>query len=110
MKFLTLTSLKDSASMLPPAVSRQLLEATIDYMNKMKQAGKVLEMYHLAGCERYVVISELDSAEELAMDAAALPFGPFMNWETYALADSNEVWKVELEIMKRAEKLFPAPK
>ena len=78
MKFLTITSLRDSASMLPPAVSRQLLEATINYMNQLKQAGKILEMYSLAGCERSAVISEFDSAEELAKDVAALPFGPLI--------------------------------
>ncbi len=41
---------------------------------------------------------------------AALPFGPFMNWETYALADEMEVLKAEVEIMKKAEQAFPAQK
>jgi muconolactone delta-isomerase len=79
-------------------------------MNQLKQAGKILEMYSLAGCERSVVISEFDSAEEVAKTTAALPFGAFMNWETYALADEMEVLKTELEIMKKAEQAFPAQK
>jgi hypothetical protein len=34
MKFLTISTMKDTASTMPPSVMRQLLEATIDVMNQ----------------------------------------------------------------------------
>ena len=70
MKFVHITSLKDTASTLPPAVTRQLLEATVAWVNQRKQAGKLLEIYAMAGWRRTMAIYEVESAEAVVQGVA----------------------------------------
>ena len=107
MKFVIFASLKDTASMLPAATIRQLMEATVDYLKQMKQSGKILEAYALAGSERTMTISELNSAGEIAQIIAGVPMGAFVSFETYPLADFEEMMKYQIESAKRAEQLSP---
>ncbi len=107
MKFVTFGRLKDTASMIPVATSRQLMEATVDYLKQMKQSGKILEAYALAGSEQTMTISELDSPGEIAQMIAGVPMGAFINFETYPLADFEEMMKYQIESAKKAEQLFP---
>ena len=107
MKFVTFTSLKDSASMIPAATIRQLMEATVNYLKQMKQSGKILEAYALAGSERTMTISELNSPGEIAQMIAGVPMGAFINFETYPLADFEEMMKYQIESAKKAEQLSP---
>jgi len=107
LKFLIITSVKDTMSTLPPAVARQLFEATVAWMNEQKQAGKVLEIYSIPGWRRSIGISEGDSAEEIARLIAGVPIGGFLDFEVYPLADFNEVMKANIEAFKRAEQRFP---
>lgn len=109
MKFLVIASLKDTASTLPPSVGRQLMEATLDLMNQEMKAGRILEMYFMAGSNRSMVISEAKSGEEIVKNISRLPIGGFMDFETYPLADFNESMKAWIENMKAAEKMFPGP-
>jgi len=109
MKFLTIAKMKDTASTVPPSVMRPLMEATLDLMNQNKKAGKILEMYFMAGSGRSMVIGESKSAEELVQVISTLPVGGFMDFETYPLADFNESMKAHIESMKAAEKIFPGP-
>jgi muconolactone delta-isomerase len=109
MKFLTISKLKDTASTLPPAVARQLMEATLNLMNQEMKAGRILEMYFMAGSGRAAVIGELKSAEELVKVISTLPISGFMDFEVYPLADFNESMKVQIEALKAAEKMFPGP-
>ena len=108
MKFLTISSMKDTASTLPPAVSRQLMEASIAWVNQQRQAGIILEIYSIPGWRRSAVICEHESAEHLARTLSTVPMGPFMDFEVYPLADFNESMKVHTESARRAEQLFPA--
>jgi len=108
MKFLTITSLKDTISVLPPATSRQLLEATAAWVNEQKKAGVILEIYAIPGWRRTIGISERESAEDLAQALGEIPLAAFMNFEVYPLADWHEAIKAQIEALKRAEKLFPA--
>ena len=85
------------------------MEATLDLMNQNKKAGKILEMYFMAGSGRSMVIGESKSAEELVQVISTLPVGGFMDFETYPLADFNESMKAHIESMKAAEKIFPGP-
>ena len=109
MKFLTITSLKDTISTLPPATSRQLLEATVAWVNQQKKAGVILEIYAIPGWRRTIGISERESAEDLAQALGEIPLAAFMNFEVYPLADFGETMKVQIEALKRAEQLFPSP-
>jgi len=109
MKFLTITKVKDAAASLPPAISRQLIEATLDYMNQHKKEGKILEFYHVPGWGRFIVISENKSAEEIAQNIIGMPTAAITDFEVYPLADFNESMKMYIDTMKMAEKLFPNP-
>ena len=109
MKFLTIASLKDTASTLPPSVMRQLMEATFDLMNQEMKAGRILEAYFMAGSGRSMVIAEVKSAEEIVKNISGLPIGGLMDFETYPLADFNESMKIYIEAYKAAEKMFPGP-
>jgi muconolactone delta-isomerase len=109
MKFLTIGKVKDIASTVPPSVMRPLMEATLDLMNQNKKAGKILEMYYIAGWNRSIVIGEQKSAEELVQAMSTLPVGGFMDFETYPLADFDESMKATIESMKAAEKMMPGP-
>jgi hypothetical protein len=111
MKFLTIGSIKDTFSTLPPAISRQLMEATLNWINQQKQAGIILEVYMMVELKRSMVICEHKTAEEAAQTIAAVPMGGFMDFDVYPLADFNVSMKAALESIKRAEHLFPsAPK
>ena len=108
MKFVGIISVKDTMSTLPPAVTRQLLEATVAWGNQQKKAGELLEIYAMAGWRRTMVIYEAESAEAVVQRIAENPMGAFLNVETYALADFDEMMKANIESVKRAEQLFPA--
>ena len=109
MKFLTITTIKDTMSTLPPAISRQLLEATVAWVNEQKKAGVILEIYAIPGWRRSIGISERESAEDLAQALGEIPLAAFMNFEVYPLADFGETCKAQIEALKRAEQLFPSP-
>ena len=106
MKFVSICSVKDI--MPPPAVLRQLLEATVAWVNQRKQAGKLLEIYGMAGWRRTIAIHEAESAEAVVQSVTENPLGAFLNHEVYPLADFDEVMKANIESAKRAEQLFPA--
>jgi len=107
MKFVSICSVKDTLSTLPPAAVRKILEATTAWVNQKKQAGKLLEIYGIAGWRRSLVIYEAESAEEIVQTVTENPLGAFLDHEVYALADFNEVMKLNIESVKRAEQLFP---
>jgi muconolactone delta-isomerase len=109
MKFLSIGTMKDIFFTFPPAVQRQILEASIAVMNQHKKAGRVSEFYFIPGWGRSVVIQETKSAEEVVQIIGATPVTAFMNIETYPLADLNESMKTMLESLKAAEKMFPSP-
>ncbi len=109
MKFITITKMKDVAASLPPAMARQLIEASLSYLNQHKKEGKILEFYHVPGWGRFIVISENKSAEEIAQNIIGIPTAAFSDFEVYPLADFNESMKMYIETMKTAEKLFPNP-
>jgi len=108
MKFLTISKVRDSAALFPPATVRQLLEATLAFVDAQKKAGKLLEAYALPGGGA-AVICEHPSAEDAAQTIASIPVGGLMSHEVYPLADFNVVMKASIESLKTAEKLFPSP-
>jgi len=109
MKFLVIGTLKDTFSMLPPAVGRQLMEASVAWVNQQKKVGKLLEIYAIPD-GRPVGISEHPSAEDLAQTLAGVPMGGLLNFEVYPLADFNQAMKANIEAYKAAEQMFPAKK
>ena len=108
MKFLTISTLKDTFSTVPPAIARQLVEATLAWTNEQKKAGRIPEIYEIAGGGS-AVICEHPSLEDVVETLANIPMGGFMNFEVHPLADFNQSMKAYIEAFKTAEKLFPSP-
>lgn len=106
MKFLTISTNKEAMSALPPAMVRQLLEASTAWVNQQKQAGVIKEIYWIPGLGT-AVICEHESTEHLVQTLTTLPLGPFMNLDVHPLADFNESMKAHIEAAKKAEQLFP---
>lgn len=107
MKFLTISTMRDTISMVPPAISRQIMEASLAQLDELKKAGKILEIYAIPGGGG-AAICEHPSVEDLAQTLEAIPMTGFMNMQVYPLADFGEVMKASLESVKRAEQLFPS--
>ena len=109
MKFLSITTLKDTFSMIPLATQRQLMEASLAWVDAHKKAGEILEVYETP--EGTIVICEHPSVEEFMQRIASIPMGGFMNFKVYPLADFKVSMKAYINAIKQAEKLFPgAPK
>ena len=107
MKFLVISSFKDSVSALPPDVAKQIMGVSLDHINQARKEGKILEIYVMPGWGRSMSIEEHDSAEELNRNLGISPIAPFINFEVYPLADFDagiEVWQ---ERSKAMEKLTP---
>jgi muconolactone delta-isomerase len=109
MKFLFISSLKDVAFTVPPPVMRQLMEASLAWVNQKKKEGVILEMYELAGCNRWAVICQHESAESMVQIISTMPFNSFMNHDIHALADYNTAMKAYIESVKASEQMMPGP-
>jgi hypothetical protein len=106
MKFLTVSKIKDSAALCPPATTRQLLEATLTFIDAMKKAGKLLEAYAIPEGGT-AVICDHPSIEDVAQTIASIPIGGLMSHEVYPLADLDETMKAVIETFKKAEQFSP---
>ena len=106
MKFLTISKMKDSATLVPPATMRQLMEATLAWMDGQQKAGIILEAYAIPSGGT-VVICEHSSVDDVAKTVASIPMGGLLNCEVYPLADINETMKVYVESLKSAEQSIP---
>lgn len=106
MKFLTISKMKESTSLVPPSTARQLLEATLAWADGQVKAGKILEMYAIPEGGT-VVICEHPSIEDLAQTLASIPMGGLMNFQVYPLADLNTTMQAYLASFKAAEQGMP---
>jgi muconolactone delta-isomerase len=111
VKFLGIGKQKDAAAMLPPAVIRQLLEASIANMKQQKKDGKILEFYFVPGWFKTVIIMENQSAEGIFKEISGAPITNYMDIEIYPLADGFGTADAMIETLRQAEKMMPgAPK
>ena len=109
MKFLTIAKLKDTATMLPPAVSLSILEASVAAMNQQKKEGKLLEFYYSVGDGKIVGILNYDNADQWAKDHSKIPILNYMDYEIYALADYDEYINNAREALREAVKMMAGP-
>jgi hypothetical protein len=107
MKFLTIAKIKDMALTLPPALGRQLTEASAAVVNKQKKEGKILEVYWIPGAGTMVTISEFKTAEEMVNSFNQAPVANYTSFENYPLADFNESMQIIIERLKELEKMIP---
>ena len=106
MKFLLISSYKDTMSTIPPAMARQMAEGLIGWTNQQKQAGVVLESYVVPAWKKAVIICEMDSAEKITEILPGMPGFGFMDFELYPLADFDGAVQSLVEALKKAEQLF----
>ncbi len=108
MKFLVIAKMKDTASALPPAVARQIMEVSVAALEQQRKAGELLEFYYSpAGCS--VVILEQKNAEEWVKNQGAVPILNYANFEVYPLSEGFSAMKTLIEGFKMAEKMMPGP-
>lgn len=68
---------------------RQVIEATLAWVNAQKKAGKILDIYAIPR-GRTAVICNHPSAEDAAQTIVSIPMGGLMTFEVHALADFDE--------------------
>jgi hypothetical protein len=108
MEVLTIGKFKDVGLTLPPALTRQLLEASVPIANQQKKEGKILEFYWIPGAATYVTIGECNTAEDMVKNFNAVPISVYMGYEIFPLADYNDSMKILIETLKVMEKMVPA--
>jgi muconolactone delta-isomerase len=108
MKFLMIGKPRDVVYTLPPALGRQLTEASVVAANKQKKEGKFQELYWIPGAATCVTLGECKTAEEMVKNFNEIPWNAFYAYEIYPLADFNESMKIIIERFKEAEKMMPA--
>ena len=107
MKFLSICKVKDSFSMVPPSMGRQLMEATMTWTNQQVKAGKIVEIYS-CGPGITAAICEHPDADDLNRVISTMPMSGFMHFDIYPLAEINSSMQTYIEAYKAAEKMFPA--
>ena len=106
MKFLLISSFKESMATLPPAMARQMTEGMLSWMQQQRQAGRVLETYVVPAWKRGVLICDFESADQITQVLPGMPGFGFMDFELYPLADFDGAVKSLIESLKRAEQQF----
>ncbi len=104
MKFLSMATVRDTFSMLPVAVQRQLMEATLAWVDERRKSGEILEIMQTS--EGSVVICEDATVEQFMETQASIPMGGFMDFKCYPLADFNASMKAYIEACNRAEQVY----
>ena len=87
MKYLTITRVKDLFYMIPPERQMEIMEGLTAYIDKYRKSGKCREIYIAPGLKTGVTIWEIDSGEEADRLWIENPMYPFLDVETYVLAD-----------------------
>jgi len=107
VKFLLISSYKDTMTTLPPAVARQMSEGMLGWMQQQRQAGRVLDAYVIPAWKRAVLICDFESGDQITQILPGMPGFGFMDFEVYPLADFDGSVKYFVEALKKAEQLMP---
>jgi hypothetical protein len=91
MNFLRTTTYKDSWYALAPEKRSQITAAAVAYHEKYLKAGKLKDTYTFADNGRLMTIWNVASFEELATIVMESPHATFVNSETAAFLDHQEV-------------------
>lgn len=87
MKYLIITSMKDTFSTLQTETKRQLLELEANWIYRYKSAGTLSEVHMIAGRNKIVAITNHESPEDLHNVLSTWPTYMYMDLEIYPLAD-----------------------
>ena len=90
MKFLVMSSFKDTYFTLPPDKIKKIMEGTYEVLRQSRNTGTLLDLYYIPGWDRAVGIEEHDSAEKLNQHLSSTPAAPFLKFEVYPLSDFDE--------------------
>ena len=97
MRFLIHTKLRQVP---PPEMAPALLEGSLEWLRRYKEAGKIEQAWELAGMLGGGGIGNVDSAEELDDLMREWPYQPLVDIEIYPLADLERSWQKALELAK----------
>jgi muconolactone delta-isomerase len=106
MKLLCITKVKDSLLTMPPAVMRQILEASAAAIEQQKKQGKVLEYYYSPAGYNIVILDYKD-AEEWAKDQLSVPVLTYVDTQVYPLTDGSTTINGMIEVLKATEQMMP---
>ena len=93
MKFIKIGVHNEKFWTSPPADMAQMVKSQCAWLEKQKQAGKLLEAYYLPGCLRNITIWEFESAEAIDKHFLDDPLSSAFDWEIHPATDLFEHFK-----------------
>ena len=93
MKFIKIGVHNEKFWTSPPSDMAQLVKSQCAWLEKQKQAGKLLEAYYLPGCLRNITIWEFESAEAIDKHFLDDPLSSAFDWEIHPATDLFEHFK-----------------
>ena len=103
MKFLAMTRVKDTFTVLPIEIKVQLMEGVTAFINKYRQADTCKGIYSIANIKGSVSIWDVESSEKMAEIVRENPFAPFQDIELYVISDNDTHMKAQIELLKRLQ-------
>jgi hypothetical protein len=94
MKILSIGKPKESRLSLTPDKVKELMEASLETMKKMRGEGKIVADYICPTSEYVFTILEYDTAEEWMKDIMSSPILNYYDQETYPVVDFEDAMKI----------------
>ena len=101
MKFLIITRMKDTFSMVPLEKQAQIMEGVVAFIDKYKKAGVCKEIYNISSIHGTVSLWEVDSGEKGSALFSENPAFGFEDYEMYAVSDFDAQMNVQKAIYKK---------
>ena len=94
MKILSICKPKEALLSLPPDTQKELLTASVEVNNRLRDEGKVVDAYVSPTAQYIFVILEYDSAEEWMKDLNTMPLLNYYDQETYPVVGWDDAMKI----------------
>ena len=99
MRFLAIEKMTEAFGMLPPDVKLQLMEASLESVQRLREERKILEHYYTLTRDT-IVLLDYENAEECVDSIISIPVLNYCKTELYPLADGMASMKKGLEALK----------
>ena len=107
MRFLCTMTFSEKMSAFPVSVLRQSLMQLRDVINRMKDEGKIIDIYTVTDRMGYVLIIECENGEELYDSINIFPLAGAWGWNIDALTDFNHSLDTTLRNMEQVDDILP---
>jgi muconolactone delta-isomerase len=101
MKFLLITRMKDTFSMVPPDKQAQIMQGVAAFVDKYKKVGVCKEIYTIASIHGTVSVWDVESGEKGSALFTENPAFGFEDYEMYAISDFDAYMKVQMEVYQK---------